>query len=97
MVGLFINTLPVRVRVSRRQRRAGAWLARAPGGAGGASARTSTRRSSDVQAWSEVPRGTPLFESLVVFENYPTTAPAPRRRELDVDDAAPTTRRPTTR
>ena len=27
-----------------------------------------------VQRWSEVPAGTPLFESLVVFENYPVDA-----------------------
>ena len=25
----------------------------------------------EVQSWSEVPRGLPLFESIVVFENYP--------------------------
>ena len=24
-----------------------------------------------IQGWSEVPRGTPLFESIFVFENYP--------------------------
>src|SRR5205823_14521369 len=24
-----------------------------------------------VQGWSDVPRGLPLFESIVVFENYP--------------------------
>ena len=72
MVGLFINTLPVRVAVPDE-------------GALVALAATSCRRSRselrqyehsplvEVQGWSEVPRGTPLFESLVVFENYRTT------------------------
>jgi len=27
-----------------------------------------------VHGWSEVPRGVPLFESIVVFENYPVDA-----------------------
>ena len=31
-----------------------------------------------VQAWSDVPRGTPLFESHFVFENYPLSEAAAR-------------------
>jgi non-ribosomal peptide synthetase component F len=68
-VGLFINTLPLRVTLS-----------------GDATVldclRTIQARQSelteyqfsplaDVQRWSEVPSGTSLFESIVVFENYP--------------------------
>ncbi|HEX8904103.1 MAG TPA: condensation domain-containing protein, partial [Longimicrobiaceae bacterium] len=69
MVGLFINTLPVRVRVSGRAR-IGAWLA-------GLQREQAQAREhghaplTQVHGWSEVPRGTPLFESHFVFENYP--------------------------
>ena len=69
MLGLFINTLPVRVRV-RPEQLAEEYL------------RTLQHQQVEarqyeysplveVQGWSEVPRGTPLFESLFVFENYP--------------------------
>jgi amino acid adenylation domain-containing protein/non-ribosomal peptide synthase protein (TIGR01720 family) len=69
MVGLFINTLPVRVRV-RGEARLGEWLA------GLQRAQAEAREYeyaplAAVQGWSEVPGGTPLFESLFVFENYP--------------------------
>ena len=41
---------------------------------------TSTRPLSRVQSWSDVPRGTPLFETLVVFEKPSARlAAAPRR------------------
>ena len=69
MVGLFINTLPVRARVDRAAP-AAAWLA-------ALQARTAEAREHehaplvDVRRWSEVPPGEPLFESLVVVENYP--------------------------
>ncbi|WP_257168770.1 non-ribosomal peptide synthetase [Bradyrhizobium sp. SRS-191] len=68
-VGLFINTLPLRVGL--------------PGSAtvldwlGEIQARQSELTDyqysalADVQRWSEVPGGTPLFDSIVVFENYP--------------------------
>jgi amino acid adenylation domain-containing protein/non-ribosomal peptide synthase protein (TIGR01720 family) len=68
MVGLFINTLPVRVTVARRQGVL-SWLQRLQ-------AQQAEMRQFEhsplvrVQGWSEVPRGVPLFESLVVFENY---------------------------
>ena len=69
MIGLFINTLPVRVRFSRESRLL-PWLQQLQ-------ADQATLRQFDysplsqVQAWSDVPRDTPLFETLVVFENYP--------------------------
>jgi amino acid adenylation domain-containing protein/non-ribosomal peptide synthase protein (TIGR01720 family) len=69
MVGLFINTLPVRMRLPAGAR-LGAWLAELQ--------RTQVEAREheytplvQVHGWSEVPRGTPLFESLFVFENYP--------------------------
>jgi amino acid adenylation domain-containing protein len=69
MVGLFINTIPVRMRVPGGSR-LGSWLA------GVQRAQAQAREYEyaplvQVQAWSEVPRGTPLFESLFVFENHP--------------------------
>jgi amino acid adenylation domain-containing protein/non-ribosomal peptide synthase protein (TIGR01720 family) len=69
MVGLFINTLPVRMRV--------------PGGAGLNAWLAELQRTQaearehsyaplvNIQGWSEVQRGTPLFDSLVIFENFP--------------------------
>jgi len=74
MVGLFINTLPVRVRVDPdfdfvpwlRQLRA----------------QQAALRDYEhtplmkVQGWSEVPHGTPLFESILVFENHALDAQA---------------------
>ncbi|HEY0365529.1 MAG TPA: condensation domain-containing protein, partial [Pyrinomonadaceae bacterium] len=71
LVGLFINTLPVRMRFS--------------GGESLLSLLKKLQRQQlemrdyeysplvQVQSWSEVPRG-PLFESIVVFENYPVDA-----------------------
>src|SRR4029077_4709338 len=71
MVGLFINTLPVRMspqadipvmewlKVLQRQQ---------------AEMRQFEYCSLvDVQGWSDVPRGQPLFESLFVFENFPVS------------------------
>ncbi|HEX8161805.1 MAG TPA: amino acid adenylation domain-containing protein, partial [Pyrinomonadaceae bacterium] len=69
MIGLFINTLPVRARVSPRARLA-EWLKEFQ------RSQVETRQYeysplAQVQEWSDVPRGTPLFESILVFENYP--------------------------
>ena len=69
MVGLFINTVPVRVRVPREETVL-AWLT-ALHQAQGELTEFEYSPLVDVQGWSAIPRGTPLFESLVVFENYP--------------------------
>jgi amino acid adenylation domain-containing protein/non-ribosomal peptide synthase protein (TIGR01720 family) len=69
MVGPLINTLPVRVQVDPA-RGVSSWLS------------DFQQRLADllqfeysplsqVQAWSGAPHGTPLFETLFVFENYP--------------------------
>jgi amino acid adenylation domain-containing protein len=69
MVGLFINTLPVRVRVDRTQS-AIAFLTALQQHQ--AELRDHEHSAlAEVQRQSDVPRGTPLFESLVVFENFP--------------------------
>ncbi|HEX8650844.1 MAG TPA: amino acid adenylation domain-containing protein, partial [Pyrinomonadaceae bacterium] len=68
MVGLFINTLPVRVRVSPEMSLLD-WLKELR------AQHIETRAYEHnplvkIQEWSDVPRGVPLFESLLVFENY---------------------------
>jgi amino acid adenylation domain-containing protein/non-ribosomal peptide synthase protein (TIGR01720 family) len=69
MVGLFINTLPSRVRVEGSARVVD-WLTRLQAGL---TELRDLEHSSlvDAQGQSDVPRGTPLFESLLVFENFP--------------------------
>ncbi len=68
MVGLFINTLPVRVAVPG-EAEAGAWL-------GELQERLAELRGYEhtplveVQGWSGVARGEALFDTLFVFENY---------------------------
>ncbi|WP_406727867.1 amino acid adenylation domain-containing protein [Streptomyces sp. GD-15H] len=69
MVGLFINTLPLRVRMPE-QSSVLAWLQELQ--------EQSLRMRqyehsplSEVQRWSGLPAGAPLFETLFVFENYP--------------------------
>ncbi|MEM7061633.1 MAG: amino acid adenylation domain-containing protein [Cyanobacteria bacterium P01_B01_bin.77] len=69
MVGLFINTVPLRSHLPHSATLL-PWLQQLQKDQRdretyGYSALT------DLQAWSDVPRGTPLFESLLVFENYP--------------------------
>ncbi|MEE4185170.1 MAG: non-ribosomal peptide synthase/polyketide synthase, partial [Gammaproteobacteria bacterium] len=72
MVGLFLNTLPVRVRVAGDQTIA-EWLAALQ--ADQLEARQYEFSSlAEVHGWSQVPRGTPLFNSLLAFENYPDMA-----------------------
>ncbi len=69
MIGLFINTLPVRARVPDAAPVA-AWLRQLQ------TEQVELRQYEhsplvQIQGWSAVPRGTPLFESILVFENYP--------------------------
>jgi hypothetical protein len=68
-VGLFINTLPQRVKV-RREDTVLPWLR-------ALQERQAEQRQFehvalvDIHKWSEVPRSLPLFETLLAFENYP--------------------------
>ena len=74
MVGLFINTVPVRVQVSPEQRVL-SWLQEVQ-------EQQSEQRQyeysslTQVQNWSPLPAGTALFDCLFVFENYPLGAVA---------------------
>jgi amino acid adenylation domain-containing protein len=73
MIGLFINTLAVRVHVDPAAPVLGFLTALQ---AHEAELRDHEHSAlADVQALSAVPGGTPLFESLVVFENFPITDP----------------------
>ncbi|MBV8859296.1 MAG: amino acid adenylation domain-containing protein, partial [Acidobacteria bacterium] len=74
MIGLFINTLPVRAEVPG-DARLRPWLKELQ------RQQVEARQYEhsplvEVQGWSEVPRGRPLFESLLVFENYPVSESA---------------------
>jgi len=77
MVGLFVNTLPVRVRLDGEATLI-EWLANLQE-AQVAREAFAHSRLVDVAAWSGVPKGEALFDSLVIFENFPvsqTTAPS---------------------
>ncbi|WP_405690203.1 non-ribosomal peptide synthetase [Streptomyces sp. NBC_00057] len=74
MIGMFINTVPVRARVER-DLTAEDWLARY------AAARHPVLEHqhtplTDVQRWAETERGVQLFDTVVVFENYPDASEA---------------------
>ena len=69
MVGLFINTLPLRIRIDAQAELA-TWL-RDVQAAGIRTRDFEQTPLVDVQRWSEVSRGLMLFETLVVFENVP--------------------------
>ncbi len=71
-IGLFINTVPVRVRIPESAS-VGAWLAQVQRTQG--EIRQHEHVSLvDVQGWSAVPRERPLFESAYVYENAPLDA-----------------------
>lgn len=76
--GIFINTLPVRVRIAS-QAPLLSWLKELQ-------ARQVEMRQyeysplAQVQGWSEVPRGRPLFETILVYENYPVNITSEERK-----------------
>jgi non-ribosomal peptide synthetase component F len=83
MVGVFINTLPVRVSVTSEEFLL-PWLKKLQ------AQQIEVRQYEysplvEVQAWSDVPRGMPLFESILVFENYPVDSSLAQQSEnLDI-------------
>ncbi len=86
MTGIFINTLPVRVLIPRC---AGVveWLA------GLQTSQAESRRFEHLplarlQAWSDVPGGVRLFDSIMVFENYPINDEVAASHGLAVRDLA---------
>ncbi|HEU4508570.1 MAG TPA: amino acid adenylation domain-containing protein [Pyrinomonadaceae bacterium] len=87
MIGLFINTLPVRVDVSPGNKVIN-WLKSLQ------SQLVEARQYVysplvDVHACSEVPRGTPLFESTVVFESMlPTSGSHDHGKDFEIRNGA---------
>ncbi|MCA1682068.1 MAG: condensation domain-containing protein, partial [Actinobacteria bacterium] len=86
MVGMFINTIPTRVRVPHDQDLL-TWLA------GIQLAQADARRFdfvslAQLQSWSGLPGGTSLFDSIVVFENYPINDDTTHRHGLHLHESA---------
>lgn len=85
MIGLFINTLPVRVHVGPEESLL-SWLKRLQ------EQQVEMRQYEfsplvQIQQWSDVPRGLPLFESILAFENFPTDA-SPSNRKPTLEQSA---------
>lgn len=79
MIGLFINTLPVRVLIDERANPAD-WLRRLQ------QEQVEQRQYEfsglrEIRAWSELGPGMRLFETVFVFENYPVDESLTRRIE----------------
>ena len=77
MIGVFINTLPMRVRVDP-QAALGPWLQQLQ------KQQFEWRQFeytplAEIQRWSDGEPGVPLFKSIVVFENFPSDAAESRR------------------
>lgn len=70
MIGLFINTLPLRVRIDP-QARLLEWLQHIQSKAIDIQ-QFDYSPLAHIQTWSGLPRSSPLFDTLLVFENYPT-------------------------
>jgi amino acid adenylation domain-containing protein/non-ribosomal peptide synthase protein (TIGR01720 family) len=85
MIGLFINTLPVRVQILDCENLV-SWLQQIQ------SQQVETRQYeytplADVHKCSEVPQGIPLFESVMVFENFPKNSFLQDELGLEFDDS----------
>lgn len=85
MVGIFINTLPLRVKLDAEMSLL-SWLGKLQ------RQLLEIRQYEytplvEIQGWSEIPRGLPLFESIVVFENYPVDqALSDWRKNLEIEN-----------
>jgi hypothetical protein len=81
-VGVFVNALPARVRVPV-DGQVVSWLKEVQ------REQAEARRFEfcslvRIQAWSELPRTQPLFESVVVFQNFPTMVTVPESSTVKV-------------
>jgi len=85
MIGLFINTLPVRVTLSE-ELSIREWLKALQRQL--AEMRQYEYSSLvDIQGWSQVPRSQALFDNLVVFENYPIQQTVGElRMDVEIED-----------
>ena len=87
MVGPFINTLPLRAGVAP-ELRLGEWLAALQ------ESQTEMRRYDyaplyEIQAWSGVPAGSGLFDSILAFENYPLDQAGSAVAGLAISEVSP--------
>jgi amino acid adenylation domain-containing protein len=83
MVGLFINTLPLRVQVDGRATLI-SWLQTLQTQQAEAIQYEYTSLL-DIQSWSELPAGAGLFDSILVMENYPVTATTAAITDLHIE------------
>jgi amino acid adenylation domain-containing protein len=80
--GLFINTLPQRIQVPPSEQ-LGPWLRAVQRGQ--IETRDHEQSSlASIQRWCEVEGGRPLFESILVFENYPRSVRTNRFAGIEV-------------
>jgi amino acid adenylation domain-containing protein len=85
IIGLFINTLPVRVQFTPRMRVTD--LLAQLMVQQGALRQYEYSSLVQIQEWSDVPPGAPLFNSILVFENYPVDETLRQRQgSLVIDD-----------
>ncbi|MDZ7401244.1 MAG: amino acid adenylation domain-containing protein [candidate division KSB1 bacterium] len=85
ILGPFINTLPVRFKVELDARLSG-WL-RQLRQLQSEMHQYQYSLLADIQKFSDVPRDTPLFDTILVFENYPISqALAEQKRALEIQD-----------
>ena len=81
MVGLFLNSIPVRVQIPTDDCVA-EWLRVLQEVQSESRAHEGTPLA-DIQRWSEIPQGTSLFDSLLVFENYPVAESSREARAVE--------------
>ncbi|RKH56197.1 non-ribosomal peptide synthase/polyketide synthase, partial [Corallococcus llansteffanensis] len=86
MLGLLITTLPVRIQLPQETAPVLPWLQALQVQQLGIQQHQHTPLVT-AQGWSDLPRGTPLFNSLLVFENFPVDASLLKRSTaLDIRD-----------
>lgn len=88
--GLFVNSLPMRVRVAAGTP-AIAWFAECQRWQVDARDHEYTALAR-IQSWSAVPAGTPLFDTLFVYENYPVEQGWREQTDLRIEQGSATVR-----
>ena len=85
MIGLLINTLPLRVQVNPKEAISD-WLQQLQKHSVDMQTYSSTALS-DIQRWSDVPHGTALFDNIIVIENLPQQQAGQDRDRLEFIDS----------
>ena len=84
MLGLFINTLPMRVQVAPHDSLV-PWLQRLQKQQADIM-RYEYSPLVEVRAWSDAPKDSPLFENIFVFENYPVIRNSHGQEDVEIVD-----------